>query len=333
MNIGILGAGHIAGKMAGTIGKMDPAHYCCYAVASRSLEKARAFARTFGVMRAYGSYEEMLADPAVDLVYIATPHSHHAAHAELCIAHGKPVLCEKAFTATAPQAERVLALAREKRVFVAEAIWTRYMPSRQIIRQIVDSGVLGRVRSIQADIGYPLGAVERLNRPELAGGALLDVGIYPINFALMAFGDAFEHVHAHAVMSPAGVDLVDSITLTWPDGRLASLHATMLTPTGRMGYIYGEEGYLAVTNINNPERIIRYDRDHRPVEEYPIPQQISGYEYEVEACRTALAEGALACPQMTHAQTLAVMALMDTIRAQWGMQYPFESDGASHRTL
>lgn len=323
MNIGILGAGHIAGKMADTIRGMDD-RYCCYGVASRSLDKAQAFASRFGMAHAYGSYEDMLADPAVDLVYIATPHSHHAVQAELCITHGKPVLCEKSFTATASQAEHVLTLAREKRVFITEAIWTRYMPSRQIIRQIVDSGVLGRVHSIQADIGYPLGAVERLNRPELAGGALLDVGIYPINFALMAFGDAVEGVHAHAAMSAAGVDLIDSITLTWPDGRLASLHATMLTPTGRMGYIYGEDGYLAVTNINNPERIVRYDREHNPVEEYPVPAQISGYEYEVEACRRALEEGALECPQMTHSQTLAVMRLMDTIRVQWGMKYPFE---------
>ncbi|MFR8011854.1 MAG: Gfo/Idh/MocA family protein [Clostridia bacterium] len=323
MNIGILGAGHIAGKMADTIRGMDD-RYCCYGVASRSLDKAQAFASRFGVAHAYGSYEDMLADPSVDLVYIATPHSHHAAQAELCITHGKPVLCEKSFTATASQAEHVLILAREKRVFITEAIWTRYMPSRQIIRQIVDSGVLGRVHSIQADIGYPLGAVERLNRPELAGGALLDVGIYPINFALMAFGDTFEGVYAHAAMSAAGVDLIDSITLTWPDGRLASLHATMLTPTGRMGYIYGEDGYLAVTNINNPERIVRYDRGHNPVEEYPVPAQISGYEYEVEACRRALEAGALECPQMTHSQTLAVMRLMDTIRAQWGMKYPFE---------
>lgn len=323
MNIGILGAGHIAGKMADTIRGMDD-RYCCYGVASRSLDKAQAFAGRFGVAHAYGSYEDMLADPAVDLVYIATPHSHHAVQAELCITHGKPVLCEKSFTATASQAERVLTLSREKRVFITEAIWTRYMPSRQIIRQIVDSGVLGRVHSIQADIGYPLGAVERLNRPELAGGALLDVGIYPINFALMAFGDTFEGVHAHAAMSAAGVDLIDSITLTWPDGRLASLHATMLTPAGRMGYIYGEDGYLAVSNINNPERIVRYDREHNPVEEYPVPAQISGYEYEVEACRRALEAGALECPQMTHSQTLVVMRLMDTIRVQWGMKYPFE---------
>ncbi len=324
MNIGILGAGHIAGKMADTIARMDREKYCCYAVASRSLEKARSFARRFGVARACGSYEEMLADPAVDLVYIATPHSHHAAQAEQCIAAGKPVLCEKAFTATAAQAEGVLARARGRGIFITEAIWTRYMPSRRVIREIVDSGVLGRVHSIQADIGYPLGVVRRIREPDLAGGALLDIGIYPINFALMAFGDGIDQVHAHALMSPEGVDLVDSITLVWPDGRLASLHATALTPTGRMGYIYGEDGYLAVTNINNPERIVRYDRDHRPVEEYPLPVQISGYEYEVEACRLALERGDLECPQMTHDQTLSVMRLMDAIRARWGMRYPFE---------
>ena len=324
MNIGILGAGHIAGKMAETVNRMDPRQYRCYAVASRDYTKALSFAQQYRVARAYGSYEAMLADPLVDLVYIATPHSHHAAHAKLCLTNGKPVLCEKAFTATAAQAEEVLALAREKGIFITEAIWTRYMPSRRIIREIVDSGVLGHVHSIQADIGYPLRAVERLNEPALAGGALLDIGIYPIHFALMAFGDQIDRVQAHAVLSPKGVDLMDSITLTWPDGRFAVLHATMLTPTDRMGYIYGEEGYLAVTNINNPERIVRYDRDHRPVEEYEIPAQISGYEYEVEACRDALEKGGTECLQMPHARTLAVMRLMDEIRGQWGMRYPFE---------
>ena len=324
MKIGILGCGHIAGKMADTIRRMDSDQYRCWAAASRDGEKAQSFARRYGIPHAYGSYEELLADGQVDFIYIATPHSHHARHMEQCIRAGKPVLCEKAFTATARQAEDVLALARERHVFAAEAMWTRYMPSRGIIREIVDSGVLGRVHSIQADIGYPIRDVPRMRLPELAGGALLDIGIYPLHFALMAFGEEVSGVHAHAVLSSEGVDLMDSITLQWPDGRFALLHATMLTPTGRMGYIYGEKGYMAVTNINNPERICRFDLDHRLVEEYPVPAQITGYEYEVQACREALLRGGIECPQMPHERTLAVMRMMDAIRMQWGMRYPFE---------
>lgn len=226
--------------MADTVAAMRDDGVQVLAVASRGLPKAQAFAAAHGVPRAYGSYEAMLADKDIHLVYIATPHSHHAAHTELCLAAGRHVLCEKAFTVNEAQARRVTAMAREKGLLLAEAIWTRYMPSRRLISGIIESGGLGRVHSLQANLGYPIWEVERMRSPQLAGGTLLDLGVYPINFALMAFGDGAVDITGEARLLDTGVDAVENITMRWPDGRQACLHATMMGPADRSGFIYGE---------------------------------------------------------------------------------------------
>ena len=187
MKIGILGAGGIAVQMAKTVAGMKDVEN--YAVAARSFERAQAFAEKYGFSKAYGSYEEMLADPQVDLVYIATPHSHHYLHAKMCLEAGKNVLCEKAFTVNADQARKLFALAKEKDLLITEAIWTRYMPSRKMIDDIISSGVIGEVTAVTANLNYAISEVERIRKPELAGGALLDVGVYTINFASMVLGD------------------------------------------------------------------------------------------------------------------------------------------------
>ena len=188
--IAILGAGKIALAMAKTLRgmKAQGEPVCLYAVAARELSRAQAFCAQEGFEVAYGSYEEMLRDPEVDLVYIATPHSHHAEQMKLCIEHGKAVLCEKSFTANAQQAREVLALAKQRGVLVTEAIWTRYMPSVGILREIIDSGALGDIRMLSASLFYPIEHVERIMDPWLAGGALLDVGVYPVSYT---------HLRAH----------------------------------------------------------------------------------------------------------------------------------------
>lgn len=324
MNFAILGAGNIAHTMASTILNMKHEDIHLYAVAARNLKKAQEFAKTYQIPVSYGSYEELVKDENIDLIYIATPHSHHYAHAKLCIKHKKAVLCEKSFCANAKQTEEILQLAKKQNVFISEAIWTRYMPSRTIIKDILDSNILGKLHSIQANLGYPIKDVPRMKDPNLAGGALLDVGVYTLNFAMMAFGEDITDIKSHALMSKEGVDLLDSITLFWKDEKCAVLHASMMSATDRMGYIYGEQGYLAVTNINNPEKIERFDNDHNLIESYPIPLQVSGYEYEVLACYDALKNNAIECPQMPHKLTLHIMKIMDTIRSQWNMKYPFE---------
>lgn len=321
-NIGIMGSGNIAGVMAGTIKKMK--NVKLYAVASREKVKADVFAGKYGCKKAYGSYEELVMDKKVDLVYIATPHSEHFENARLCINHGKPVLCEKAFTANAAQAEEIIKLAREKDVFITEAIWTRYMPMLTTIQEVLGSGIIGELKTLTANLGYVINKVPRLQDPALAGGALLDVGIYTINFASMIFGNNFEKIDAFCTYTETGVDEQNSITIQYHDGKMAVLNSSMVSLSDRKGIVYGTKGFAVIENINNFESITVYDNQYKQLAVYKRPKQISGYEYEVEACLRALNAGELECIQMPHSETIRMMKIMDDIRKKWGIVYPFE---------
>lgn len=319
MKLGILGAGGIASTMAKTVAGMKDVE--AYAVAARDLERARVFAKKYEVKKAYGSYEEMLADDEVELVYIATPHSHHYLHAKMCLEAGKNVLCEKAFTVNAEQAQKLFDLAKEKKLLITEAIWTRYMPSRKMINDIIESGVIGEVTAVTANLSYTVSHVERIRKPELAGGALLDVGVYPINFASMVLGDKVKDVKATAIFQN-GVDILDSIAMVFEGDRMATLQCGAREISDRMGSIFGTRGYMQVQNINNPEKITVFDTEHKEVASYVVPEQISGYEYEVESCMKAIQEGKLECPEMPHAETIRIMKIMDDIRKSWNYEIP-----------
>lgn len=328
MKIAILGAGGIARSMCATIRGMKAAGRPVelYAVASRDIDKAIRFAREQGVRRAYGSYEEMLCDPAVELVYIATPHSHHAEQMKLCIAHGKPILCEKSFTANEQQAAEVLALAKEKGVYVAEAIWTRYMPARRIIDDLIAQDAIGEPMLLTANLCYTIEQKERIYRPELAGGALLDVGVYSLNFASMVFGDDIASMESHVEMMATGVDRTENITIRYRNGCTAMLMASAAFDSDRHCVVYGSKGWLTVDNVNNPAVIEVYDKHDRlhPVQRIDVPEQITGYEYEVEACLRDIPLGRMEPEEMPHSEVLTIMRQMDELRAQWGMRYPFE---------
>ncbi|WP_294570173.1 Gfo/Idh/MocA family oxidoreductase [uncultured Subdoligranulum sp.] len=327
MKLGILGAGFIAHVMADTVRRMQAAGHGeveLYAVAAREEDRARDFARQYGMPCAFGSYEAMLQDPAVDFVYIATPHSHHYRHIRLCVDHGKPVLCEKAFTVNARQADDVLRRARARGVLVTEAIWTRYQPMRRMLDEVLQSGVIGRPQLLTANLGYAMTQNRRIVDPALAGGALLDVGVYTLNFAEMVFGRA-DGVQGLCTKHETGVDLTDSITLTWADGRAAHLTAAANAVTDRYGAVYGTDGYLLVENINNPQKITVFDGHNRPVRELPCPPQLTGYEYELLETVRCLEQGLVECPSMPHAETVHMMEVMDHLRAQMGIVYPCEA--------
>ena len=322
LKVGILGAGGIACAMAKTISQMPSA--CCFAVASRDLEKARKFAEKWGIKKAYGSDEEMLSDPGVDLVYVATPHSHHYPHVRLCLEHGKHVLCEKAFTVNAAQARELFRIAKDKRLLLTEAMWTRYLPMRGTINEVLRSGIVGKPWLLTANLGYMISDVERLKEPSLAGGALLDVGVYPLNFAAMVFGNDPVSIQGSAVLSDKGVDRQDSITLRYADGRMAVLNATMMGMSDRRGVIDCDNGMLEIVNINCPQELRVYNRERVLIASYRAPKCITGYEYEVEACIRALDAGGIECPLMPHAETVRMMEWMDGLRAQFGVRYPEE---------
>ncbi len=318
--IGILGSGGIAEKMASTLASLDG--YDCSAIASRSKEKAESFASRFGIPNAYGSYEELAEDPEVELIYIATPHSHHFQHAKLCIEHGKAVLCEKAFTANAREAEELFRLAAEKGVFITEAIWTRYMPLSLQIINLVRNGAIGHPYTLSANLCYPLSKKARIQRPELAGGALLDIGVYALNFAAMIYGDEIERTVSACTKTETGMDDQNSITQFFSDNRMAVLYSSIYPRSDRKGIISGDRGYIIVENINNPEIARLYNLDYQLIAEYPSPKQITGYEYQVIASFEAMDKGLLESPYMPHKETIRIMRMMDELRREWGVVYP-----------
>lgn len=333
VNVAILGAGRIAHAMADTLVKMaaDPRYsdwIAPYAVAARDGERAAAFAAQYGFPVSYGSYEELAADPNVDLVYIATPHNLHAEQAIAMMRAGKNVLVEKSFTANAAQAEEALAASKETGMLCAEAIWTRYMPSRGIIDEIIASGEIGQVRSASANLCYPVSGKARMTDPALAGGALLDVGVYPLNFLDMAVGEAHGRAikSISTVMTPyeTGVDEQNSTTILYEDGVMGVAASSMTAASDRGGYVWGADGYLVCENINNVQWVDVYNKDHERTRRVEVPAQLTGYEYEVAAAANALLDGKTECAEMPHADTLRIMKLMDEIRAAWGLRYPFE---------
>ena len=352
LKFAILGCGHIATKMATAVKTLENQGMGveCYAVASRSLEKATAFAKEYGFEKAYGSYEELAADTSIDLIYIATPHSHHHEFAKLCIEHGRSILVEKAFTANAKLAAEVISMAHDKGVFLCEAMWTRFLPALETIRDWIRNGRIGKVETVEADFSMKLSHIERLRNPSLAGGALLDLGIYSLTFADLFLGERVDadgkvvrneitSMDCKCVKFETGVDASDWINLTYENGQKAYLKTSMVSPTHNEGVIYGTAGQIRVQNLNDMEKLELCDVAGNVVETVEPPRLCNCYEYEVLACKEAIENPAWfrheICdgptysivwehPEMSHAKTMEFMTLMDKIREQFGVSYTFE---------
>ena len=324
LRVGIIGTGWIAEKAAITLNGLKECE--AYAVGSRTREKAEAFAQQWSIAKAYGSYDELIADPDVDLVYIGTPHSHHFDVTKAALLAGKPCLVEKAFMANARQTKEIIDLAHERRVFLAEAIWTRYQPAVGIIRDLLDSGRIGTPRLVTATLGYSMGEKPRIMRPDLCGGALLDLGVYALNFARMFFPADIVNMESLCVKSLTGMDLTNAISLVLSDGMLCNLQSSAACVGDNIGVIAGTEGNLIIDNINNPQKITVNGPDRTYVETILVPQQITGYEYQFLSCRQALIDGILEPREMPHEETLYIMQLMDSLRRKWGVCYPMDEE-------
>lgn len=321
MKIGILGAGNIAHTMAQTFIQMNSEDFELYAIGSSSLAKSEQFARKYNITKVYGSYEELAEDHEIDLIYIATIHTMHYEHALLCIHHHHHVLIEKPMTINQKQAEVLFKEAKKYNVFISEAMWTRFMPSAQFLKELIAKQTIGEISSINAQIGYRLNDVKRMIDPHCAGGALLDIGIYLLHFAMMVFGNDVHSVTGETMKIDSGVDAIDVLTMKW-SGHLASLQATMMADCDNHGYIYGSLGYLKVDNINNPHLIEQYDRQHQLISTYDFSDQITGFEYEIKACRQAIENGQNETAYVPHQLTLQVLGYMDDLRKQWDIIYP-----------
>ncbi|MDR0223010.1 MAG: Gfo/Idh/MocA family oxidoreductase [Oscillospiraceae bacterium] len=321
-NIGIVGTGWIAEKMALTVNEMSKSENVrLAAVGSRRGETAAEFAERFGVPKACASYGELCADGGLDLVYIATPHAFHYENMLLALNAGKNVLCEKPFTVNAKQARSVIGLAAEKDLFIAEAIWTRYLPLREKF-SLISGGAIGKPLSLTAELSYPNAGIKRMYDLDLAGGALLDLGVYPINFALAAFGSDIVKIESKRELFPTGADRENEIVFTYADGKTAKLESSLSKQGDNKGIITGTGGRLIFENINNYERAELHDG--RGVTRFERPPQITGYEYQVRACAEAIGRGGKECREMPRSEIIRVMEIMDEIRGQWGLVYPFE---------
>lgn len=322
LRVGIIGTGWIAEKAAITLNGLTECE--AYAVGSRAKETAEVFAAKWNIQKAYGSYADLIADPDVDLVYIGTPHSHHFDVTKEALMAGKPCLVEKAFMANYRQAKEIIDLAHEKKVFLAEAIWTRYQPVVQMMRDLISSGRIGEPRLLTATLGYSMGDKPRIMRPDLCGGALLDLGVYALNFARMFFPADIVSMESQCVKSKTGMDLTNAISLVLSDGMLCNLQSSAQCVGDNIGVIAGTEGNLIIDNINNPQKITVNGPDRTYIETIHVPQQITGYEYQFLACRQALIDGLLEPREMPHEETLYIMQLMDSLREKWDVRYPMD---------
>ena len=324
MKVGIIGTGWIAEKAAITLNGLENCE--AYAVGSRKQETAAAFAAKWNIKKAYGSYSELIADNDVDLIYVGTPHSHHFDVTREAIMAGKPCLVEKAFMANAKQAQEIINLAHEKQVFLAEAIWTRYQPAVGIVRGLIADGRIGEPRLVTATLGYSMGNKARIMRPDLCGGALLDLGVYALNFVRMFCDADIESIDGFAVKSDTGMDLTNAITIILKDGILANVQSSAQCVGDNIGVIAGTEGNIIIDNINNPQKITVNGPDRTFVETIQVPKQITGYEYQFLVCRQALIDGLSEPREMPHSEILYIMQLMDNLRRKWGVRYPMDED-------
>mgnify|MGYP005771937501 FL=1 len=321
---GILSTGTIAHNFAQTIAQMDENREIA-AVASRTLEKARTFADQYGIPKAYGSYEELVSDPEIDIIYIATPHSEHASNMKLCLEHGKHVLCEKPFTVNADEAVEIFDLAKQKNLFIMEAFWTKFIPVYRDMERVIASGEIGELRFLSAQYGYsapPERAVRKFD-PALAGGALLDIGVYTLGFAAMFLGYFPQRILSALSKNDVGTDHLASVLLEYENGQTAQLTSAIQTTMPVWGEVFGSAGRIEVENFKNPQSIRVFPNGKDP---YIIerPFEVNGFEYEIYEAENCVKNGEQQSKIMTPENTIAVMHMMDQVRRDNRMFYPTE---------
>lgn len=317
---GILGTGKIAKAFAN--GLKDTPDAELVAVASRSADGAAAFGAEFGVPRRHASYQALADDAGVDVIYIATPHPMHHANALMCLNAGKPVLVEKSFTVNRREAEEIVALARAKKLFAMEAMWSRFMPAIVEAKRIVDSGEIGKAGSVTADFGFPaaVGPEHRLFNPELGGGALLDLGIYPLSLSAYFLGE-IASVQAVADLGPTGVDVQTTFALKHKSGAVAACACSLRARTPCELTISGDKGFVRLNSRFHQTESLTVELVDGSRRDIVLPRSGNGYPHEAIEVGRCLREGLLESPVMPLDESLQLMGILDTMRAQVGVRY------------
>ncbi|EEF62807.1 Gfo/Idh/MocA family protein [Pedosphaera parvula] len=319
---GILGTGAIAKKFAAGLHTLPDAELV--AIGSRTQARADAFAVESNVPYRHASYESLVSDSKVDAVYVATPHSLHAENILLALEAGKPVLCEKPFTINAVQAEQVIHFAREKKILLMEAMWTRFLPLMVRLRELLAEGVIGEVEVLTADFGFKADRRGgRLFDPALGGGALLDLGVYPVSLAYMIFGPPVQ-VTGLVEIGTTGVDEKAAMIFKHAKGQLALLQTLITANTFHEASLVGTEGKITLHKSwwKGSDMTVALDNGGEELLEFPYTG--NGYQFEAEAFMDCMRNGKTECAVMSLDETLAIMKTMDALRAQWGLKYPME---------
>ena len=323
---GILGTGGIARQF--TAGLRDSPGADILAVGSRSKDSARKFADAFGVPRPHAGYEELAADPDVDVIYVATPHPIHEENVTLCLKAGKHVLCEKPMTVNAEQAERLISLAEERGLFLMEGMWTRFFPLMERVREMLSSGAIGEPRMLGVDFGFraPFDPLQRLFNPDLGGGALLDVGVYCVSLSSMVFG-APNKISGLAHLGETGVDEQSAAILKHGDGQISTISIATRTRTPQEAVISGTEGRIRIhSEWWRPHTLTLY----RPGQEDETIEALStgnGFPHEAAEVMNCIRSGERESAVMPLRETLEIARTMDELRRQWGLVYPGEQRG------
>jgi predicted dehydrogenase len=320
---GIMGPGRIAHKFVQSLQCIKDAEIA--AVGSSSVERATEFAAQYGINRAYGSYQDFVADPYIDIVYIGTQHPGHFECALMCLKAGKAVLCEKPFTINAPETATLIRTARKSGIFLMEAMWMRYLPAMVQVRELLAQGVIGEIRMIKADFGnrIPWDPEGRLLNPASGGGALLDVGIYPVSFSAMIFGASPVKITGIAHLGKTGVDEQFSAILGYEEGKIAVLSGAVRTALPNEARVIGTEGYIRIPHFWYASGF-ELCRDNK-TEQFDIPFVSTGYFHEAEEAMRCLRAGLTESSIMPLDESLKIMKILDTLRKQWGLKYPMET--------
>ena len=321
---GILAPGRIARKFALGLKELPRAEI--HAVASRNLARANTFADEFGIPKRYDNYESLATDPDIDIIYVANPHPFHQKSVLLCLDQKKAVLCEKPLGTNLEEVQTMVNKARETQIFLMEAMWMRFLPTMIQVRKWLADGLIGEVRFLMADFGF-YGEFDPLNRkfnPDLAGGALLDIGIYPISLAYMIFGDKPIKIQSTAHLGSTGVDELSTYTFTYENGAVAQLSATYSTETPKVAHIMGTKGVIRLPLFWKAQEATVQLHGH-PLKHYDFSYPATGLQYQAGCVMDCIGNGQTECHTMPLNETLQITRLMDDMRASWGMKYPWES--------
>jgi len=324
INWGILSTGTIAKKFATTLSQLTDGGKLS-AIASRNPETAQQFASEYGVPKAYSNYHDLASDPTIDVIYIATPHSLHYENAKLCLENGKHILCEKSFTVNAAQASELFELAKEKDLFIMEAFWTKFLPAYQLLHKTLAEKTIGEITHFRAQYGFaPTGArYVRKFAPHLAGGALLDIGVYAIGVAAMILGYKPKELYSSALLGEYGTDTFNSIMLAYENGTTAHLITTIGSLIDPHAVIFGTKGHIVLPNFTALESYT-VSIDNGSTYTVQAPFTINGFEYQIQETERCLLAKKQESTIMTHQNTLDVMRLMDKARSAWGLTFPCE---------